>query len=112
MESFKKQVIRKVYLIESYSNGVYQYKIGVSKNPAQRLKQHKTSNPNGLNVLFEFESNWPFKLETALKNMYQYNKIDGEWFTLSDDIVKSFINQCERIEDNFQCIYENSTYNF
>jgi len=66
MKYFNPQNQRKVYLIESYHNDITQYKIGVSINPSNRLKQHKTSNPNELILLYEFKSNWPFKVESML----------------------------------------------
>jgi predicted GIY-YIG superfamily endonuclease len=109
MKYFKPQEPRKVYLIESYHNNLIQYKIGVSKNPKKRLKQHKTSNPNDLTLLYEFESNWPFKVESTLKRMYQKQSIDGEWYNLNDNHVNNFLEKCNMIENNFKTIYNNST---
>ena len=57
MSIFKKQKVKKVYLIESFLNGTYQYKIGVSQNPRNRLRQHRISNPNVTDIVAEFESN-------------------------------------------------------
>jgi len=105
MKYFLPQEPRKVYLIESIINNKCQYKIGVSKNPDKRLKQHKTSNPNDLLILHEFKSNWPFKIESTLKRMYNNNSIDGEWYELSKNQVDNFIKTCNMIENNFKTIY-------
>jgi hypothetical protein len=109
MKYFKPQKPRKVYLIESYHNNLIQYKIGVSKNPKKRLKQHKTSNPNELTILYEFNSNWPFKIESSLKRMFNNNSIDGEWYNLSEEQVTNFEKICNLFENNFKAIYNNST---
>jgi len=109
MKYFKPQEPRKVYLIESYHNNITQYKIGVSKNPKQRLKQHKTSNPNDLLLLHEFESNWPFKIESTLKRMFSSSSIDGEWYSLTEEQVTKFKETCNLLENNFKTIYNNST---
>lgn len=112
MVDFKKQTPRKIYLIESYHEGLSQYKLGVSIDPKKRFKQHKTSNPNLTEIVYEFESNWPFKIETALKNRFAHLSIDGEWYNLSPDDVENFKDACLKTEQSIEFIYNNSTFDF
>ena len=108
MSIFKKQKVKKVYLIESFLNGNYQYKIGVSQNTRNRFKQHKVSNPNVTDIVAEFESNWPYKLETALKNRFSTKKVSGEWFDLSMEEVETFTKFCKQTEQNIKYLNEHS----
>ena len=62
---------RYVYLIQSEINGVFQYKIGASKNPDKRLLEIQTANPGNLEVMQKFMSQYPFILETALHNYFK-----------------------------------------
>ena len=112
MTDFKRQDPRKIYLIEAYNNGVSQYKIGVSIDPKKRYKQHRTSNPNLIGIIYEYESNWPFKIETALKNSFSHLSIDGEWYDLSYEDVEHFKDICLKTEQNIELIYNNSTFDF
>lgn len=110
MSYFKKQKVKKVYLIESFLNGNYQYKIGVSQNTRNRFKQHKVSNPNVTQIVAEFESNWPYKIETTLKNIFSTKKVSGEWFNLSMEEIESFLLICKQTEQNIKYINEHSTF--
>lgn len=109
---FNKQTPRYVYLIESNTEGIYQYKLGVAKNPEQRLKQHKTSNPNITGIISSFYSNWPYKVESALKNHFVGSTLDGEWYQLEPEDIKKFDDLCHQTEQNIKFIYENSTIDY
>jgi hypothetical protein len=109
---FNKQTPRYVYLIESNTEGIYQYKLGVAKDPKQRLKQHKTSNPNITGIIENFYSNWPYKVEAALKSRYQHCSVDGEWYSLQQEEVNQFLKLCQQTETNIKFIYENSTIDY
>lgn len=56
-------------------------KIGVSKNPVQRLKELQTANPIKLKLLGTIEGN--FSTEAALHRMFYKWKKTGEWFFLA-----------------------------
>lgn len=109
MSLYERQDPRKVYLIEAYNKGLIQYKIGVSIHPEKRLKEHKTSNPSELTLLHSFHSDWPFKIEAALKRRYQHLSIDGEWYDLEPEHVESFYVDCEKKEQMFETLNKYST---
>ena len=106
---FNKQNPKKVYLIESYIDGQYQYKIGVSQDPKIRFKQHQVSNPNLTRIVSEFYSNYPYIVESSLKNRFSAENINGEWFALSKKDIDSFYSTCEKTEDNIKILRETST---
>lgn len=101
---------RYVYLIRSeITTGVFQYKIGVSKNPDKRLLEIQTANPSDLKLVQKFMSDFPFILETALQNFFRLQNINGEWFELSDVDVSNFLNTCIKIESGLKIIRDSST---
>lgn len=90
-------------------DGSTQYKIGVSKHPKKRLLQNKTANPNDLELLYTYHSEFPYLVETSLKNNFKSKKIDGEWFDLSEEDVINFLVTCHKINENYKTIRSNST---
>lgn len=95
-----------VYLIEDETGRV---KIGFAKNLTQRLKQHKTSNPEKLIIIAYYSTYYYSQIETALKRKYSYLKCEGEWFTLTLKNKKDFLMFCKQIEDNIIYLENNST---
>jgi len=96
-----------IYLIESYEVGSKKYKIGYSKHPNIRIKQHDTGNPNQLTILYTFKSKHNRKVESALQNLYSHKCIKNEWFVLDYLEVSGFIDLCNKIERNLDFIVEN-----
>lgn len=68
-----------VYVI-AHPNGYY--KIGVSKNPANRLKQLQTATPYQLTLHGLFQSNAPQIAEQAIHHVHDDYRVRGEWFDL------------------------------
>lgn len=93
-----------VYLYKSYENGYY--KIGVSKYPELRIRQLQTGNPEKIELINKYKSNFPYKLETMFHNKYKINKINGEWFNLGLEEELSFIQLCESTEKNYEILKE------
>jgi hypothetical protein len=58
-------------------------KIGISKDPAHRLKNHQTSNPRRLILLLQFYATQ--QIETKLHNYLKQYNLRGEWYPLSGD---------------------------
>lgn len=88
--------MNKIYLIKSIEDSVY--KIGVSKNPNKRLKQHQTGNSSPLVLLFQYETVLSYEIERILHRRYSHFKKEGEWFDLSIKEEVQFISECIRIE--------------
>lgn len=87
----------KIYLIKSLNEGVY--KIGVSKTPNKRLKEVQTGNPSPIDILYLYETEYAYKIETCLHNRYSHYNTHGEWFELSLKEELSFIETCTKIEE-------------
>lgn len=66
------------------------YKVGISKNPKERLRALQTGHPERLQLhyMVEAEHSQPKLLETAVhRNIKQYNTT-GEWFDVPLDKLK------------------------
>lgn len=103
-----------VYLFNVEGTNVY--KIGNSKHPEKRTAEVQTSCPYKVNMVFRFESDYPTQVESALHKKFGLQKEDedgrelqGEFFYLSLDDRKMFLESCQKIENNF-IILENNTY--
>lgn len=94
-----------VYLIQSQEDGYY--KIGVSKHPNKRVKEHQTGNPSELKVVHTYLSEHARKIETTLKNRYSYLKKEGEWFDLSIKEDVKFLTDCKQIEESIIILKKN-----
>lgn len=90
-----------IYLL---SNGDF-YKIGVSKNPDNRVKQLQTGSSSHIMLIHKYESKFAFKIESALHNSYLNENL--EWFHLTIEEVLNFIIQCEKIDNNLKFLEEN-----
>jgi len=97
-----------VYLLKQPSTGLY--KIGKTKNIENRIKQFKTGNPDNLFIIKYFESKQFYsKIEAALHNLYKIQRVENEWFDLTENEVNDFLDKCRIIEDNFIYLKNNSS---
>ena len=98
-----------IYLIESEYKQE-KYKIGFTRNKdvKKRLKQLKVGNPSNLTILEKFKTKHKRKIETALHNIYSIKNVDGEWFELEKYDVDNFIENCSKLEKNFDILKENN----
>lgn len=94
-----------VYLIFSEENGAY--KVGVSKNPANRVKQLQTGNSERLVLKNKYESEYYKQIEKYFHSMYSQEKKEGEWFNFSLEHEMGFLAECERVENNIRTLIEN-----
>ena len=97
-----------IYLIKSDTS----YKIGISKNPYKRIKELQTGNSLNLELISIFETCFANKLEKTLHRTFEHLHDRGEWFFLSPDDIKGFIDLCEKCETNFNFLKENDNYYF
>lgn len=99
--------MRKVYLIsalnkESIIDDEIIYKIGITKQEKnKRIKQLQTGTDKKLEIVKEFYSYFPFKLEKTLHNYFVTKRLNREWFKLTNEDVNNFIKLCEKYENNF-----------
>jgi len=94
---------RYVYILKT-SDDVY--KIGVAKDVESRVRQLQTGSVEEITLVNKFLSEFPFKIESTLHRKYNRNRINGEWYYLTEENLNSFINDCEKMEKNFKCLVE------
>jgi len=93
--------VRSVYLIRGNDG---KYKIGIAKNPSQRIKQLQTGNSDKLQLIETYQSENASKIESALHNRYGHVRNEGEWFDLSITEENSFVDQCKRIDETMKTL--------
>jgi hypothetical protein len=89
--------MRSVYLIRGNDG---RYKIGIAKNPKQRIRQLQTGNSDELTLIETYQSENASKIETALHNRFSHVRQSGEWFDLSITEEVKFIEMCRSIDDS------------
>jgi predicted GIY-YIG superfamily endonuclease len=89
--------MRSVYLIRGNDG---RYKIGIAKNPKQRIRQLQTGNSDELTLIETYQSENAFKIETALHNRFSHVRQEGEWFDLSITEEVKFVEMCRSIDES------------
>ena len=90
--------MKQVYIIQKLSDSTF--KIGVSKNPKQRLKAIQTGNEGELKLLATYPSQYAHKIESILHRTYLHAKQRGEWVDISLVEAYKFEEMCKKIEEN------------
>jgi hypothetical protein len=95
-----------IHFIEKDTSGV-EY----SKRYLRKIKIGKIFDIDVPNVVVDsFKSKWGTKIESQLHRRFNKFKINGEWFKLNDEQVKSFNNECQLIHDGLEIISTQNTY--
>ena len=89
--------MRSVYLIRGNDG---RYKIGIAKNPKQRIRQLQTGNSDELTLIETYESENASKIESALHNRFSHVRQSGEWFDLSITEEVNFIKMCRSVDES------------
>jgi hypothetical protein len=104
-------MVYKVYLICSEFEGRKLYKIGYTRRTIdKRIKEIRTGNGSEIYLVESFSSVWGTKIESHLHKQFMTKKLNGEWFDLTDEDLKSFTSRCESIHNVFQTIVKDNTY--
>ena len=99
-----------VYLIHDSSNNVY--KIGVTRvMDGKRLKKLQTGNSTELHLMFYYHTMYPFRLESMLHNKYKEHNVLNEWYELTEDDVKNFLNTCDDMNEIINSLKDNPYFN-
>jgi Meiotically up-regulated gene 113 len=93
--------MRYVYLIRANDG---RYKIGIAKNPNQRISQLQTGNSDKLKLIETYQSENASKIESALHNRYSHARNVGEWFDLSVTEEANFIEICRNIDESIKTL--------
>jgi hypothetical protein len=100
-----------VYLIGELDNKDI-YKIGVTKKDInKRIKELQTGSSDELYVRHSFKTSYPYKLEKMLHRHFSHNNKLNEWFTLSENQAKDFLNVCEYYETILDSLKDNPFFN-
>lgn len=106
--------MRKIYLIsalnkESIIDDEIIYKIGITKQEKnKRLKQLQTGTDKKLEIVLEYNSEFPFKLEKTLHNYFYKKRINREWFKLTKQDISTFLDLCNKYENGFHILKINN----
>jgi len=83
-----------VYFIR---NDMNQTKIGYTNRiVTERLKE---LNSPGLEIIYQYETKYPTQLEKALHFRFKHNKIEREWFDLSNINIDDLKKICYHLDD-------------
>lgn len=103
-----------VYLFNVEGTSVY--KIGNSKHPEKRVSEVQVSCPFKVVEIARFKSQYPTQVESYLHRKFGLQKVDedgrelqGEFFSLSFEDRKMFLEHCKKAEDVF-ILLENNSY--
>jgi hypothetical protein len=100
-----------VYLICAEFEGRRLYKIGYTRRDvSKRIKELKTGNGSEMYVIDSFKSKWGTKIESQLHRIFRSKKVNGEWFDLTDEEVKSFGEKCKLSHETLELITTQNTY--
>lgn len=72
------------------------FKIGYSRDWNKRKKSYNTHS-NGWELVYLVEHKEAFEMECFLHNMFKNQRLDGEWFNLSNENLISIMKYCSRI---------------
>lgn len=99
--------------MELDKDGNERHKIGITrKSVDKRVKQLQTGNSNKIQCLHSFQTEHFFKVEGWLHKKYNVQKTEtkNEWFTLTNEQVASFIDDCIEIEKKVVYLLENNPF--
>jgi hypothetical protein len=63
------------------------YKIGVSDNPPERIKQLSTGSPSLIELRYQFDCWNAKKSEKNLHDAFGAYRVRGEWFDIDEDVM-------------------------
>ena len=100
-------------LLEVDKDGNERHKIGVTKRDInKRICELQTGNSNVISLMKSYETNNYIKLEKWLHGNFHLQKTeaDNEWFTLTDDQVINFIEECKKADEIISFMKENNPF--
>ena len=99
MEGSKRIEGTNIYFIGSLASGTV--KIGRSNNPEKRLNKLQTGNPHKL-VLYGVIDDVTAELESRLHRILDPFRLEGEWFKLTDEVIRFMISKTDKISYDFK----------
>ena len=101
-----------VYLLAtSNEDGVY--KIGVTRGSIERrISKLQTGNSGDIYPIKTYVTRFPFFVESSLHRLYSSKNVLNEWYSLTDDEVSSFYDECRRFEDMAESLKDNPYFKY
>ena len=97
-----------VYLI---TNDYIDFKIGITSKPIEkRLKQLQTGNSEKIKLVKCYKTKNYKMMEGWLHRKFFDKRLEGEWFSLNDSDVLSFIETCEEIDKTINLLKEENHF--
>lgn len=93
----------KIYLIFANTEGIGQWKIGITTDIDKRLQILKVGNPNivGVESTYEiYERDVAYKVENLIKRELKQYRVKGEWFSHDCLNAEIFKHLCEKNKEN------------
>ena len=87
-----------VYMLQVCSSD--RYKIGVTNNIRNRLKNIQTGNPDAIKIIALLECPKPTHIESSLHEEFACYRIHGEWFEMSSDVSFKVYQRMKELGDN------------
>ena len=84
----------KIYVLKTCDNF---YKIGISFDPDQRLKNIQTANPFLVKLIYKKPFTKAFKKEQIIHEILKGKKMKGEWFKLNGEEIKKIISWLDNL---------------
>lgn len=69
----------------------------ITKDSADRLRQHQTGNPRDLHLIHVTQTPGPFRVERFLHQQFGASRVRSEWFRLTDEEVARAIQMAEQL---------------
>jgi len=86
---------KNLYVLESDRR----YKIGVSKAPKKRMEDLQLHSPYKLKLVKIVQTSIPFELESYYHAKFAEDNINGEWFELNEEQIKSINEEIPKKND-------------
>lgn len=94
----------KVYLIATEDD---QYKIGMtSGSVSQRIEQLQVGNAKEIQFIKEFETRHFKRVEKWMHTVHSAKRMEGEWFSLSEEDVANFTNNCQKGHNIYETLIQ------
>lgn len=96
---------KKLYIIQMLETNFF--KIGISMDPNDRLKNIQTSNPYKLALIKTYDCEKSFEVEKIIHTKMDKFNANGEWFKFEDNELKN----CMKLIENTICVIDKQNCN-
>ena len=98
-----------VYLLCDPSNDSFKIGVTTAKDIDKRIKELQTGNSTPIHCVQKYETDFPYYIENWLHRKYNHIKTEAnnEWFYLNQDQIKSFIYDCDTLNEKAKSLLDN-----